>query len=200
MRLIEQQVLDVLRVQFRSSGGSGNTAGSDQCHGRETALEFFDLGIVVAVGHQLPLLDHERVAVTLQAVDFHQLKAQLAALRLLLDALFQQRGGLVQATTVDVRLRAAQHVVGMLGGGRYQGCSNRRRDYNRGNHRGWSWRWSGCRGQFRGRRLDVQVLEDAFGQVKLAGELLFFGQGAGHAQVFFGFLLGFAATGQQQQQ
>ncbi|MCY1464336.1 hypothetical protein D9M71_823480 [compost metagenome] len=95
----------------------------------------------------------------------------------------------------------------MLAGGRHQRGGNRRGDHDRGNHRSgcwcWDWRrfWSRCSGKFWARRRNLfQVIEDAFRQVKLGGKRLLFGQGAGHAQMFFGFLLGLAATGQQQQQ
>ncbi|MNV34584.1 hypothetical protein D3C71_1260100 [compost metagenome] len=198
MRLIQQQILDVLRVQLGRDGSSGDTASSDQSHGRETAFQFFDLGEVFAIGHQLTLLNHERIAVALQTVDFHQLETQITALRLLLDALFQQRGSLVQATGSDVRLGLTQHIVRALGGWSDQRRCDRWRYHNRGNH----WRWRRCRS---GRKLhawrwNFQAFEAAFRQVEFGGELLLFGQGTGHAQVFLGFLLGFAATCQQQQQ
>ncbi|MNZ76886.1 hypothetical protein D3C78_954080 [compost metagenome] len=134
------------------------------------------------------------------AVDFHQFQAQIAALGLLLDAVLQQRGGLVQATGIDVRLSLTQHVVGTLGSRRHQWCGDRRGHHHRSNHR--RWRGSRRRGsrQLHARRRNFQAFEAAFRQVEIGRERLIFGQGTGHAQMFLGCLLGFASTRQQQQQ
>ncbi len=201
MRLVLQQFLDVLRVQFGSDGGSCQPTGSNHGHGREAALQCFDLGEVIAIGHQLTLLRNERIAIALLTVDFHQLQAQIAAFRLKADALFQQRGGLIETTGIDVRLRFVEHVIRSLAGRGHQWCGNRRSHHHRSDDRcrGWrrcrSWRIeldAGCRG--------FQTREAAFRQILLSGELLLFSQSAGHAQVLFGFLLGFATARQQQQQ
>ena len=144
----------------------------------------------------MALLGNERIAIALLAVDLHQLQAQITALRLLLDALFQQGCSLIQTAGADVRLGFVQHVVRAVGGWRHQWRGDGWRDHNRGR----SGRRSRCGGQFYARRGNLQAFETAFRQVKIGRKRLLLCQGAGHAQVFLGFLLGFATTGQQQQQ
>ncbi len=200
-RLVLQQFLDVLRVQLGSDGGSRQPTGSDHGHGREAAFQRFDLGEVVAIGHQLTLLRDERIPIALLAIDFHQLQAQIAALRLKADALFQQRGGLIQATGIDVRLCLVEHVIRAFTGRGHQRCGNRRGHHHRSND--WRWSWRRCRSwriEFDAGRWGFEAREAAFRQILLSGELLLFSQSAGHAQMLFGFLLGFATTRQQQQQ
>src|SRR5471030_2511534 len=201
-RLVQQQVLDVLSVQLGSDGGGSNATGNHEGHGREAAFQLFDLGEVIAIGHQLALLGHERITITLLTIDFHQLQTQITALRFLLDTVFKQSRCLIQTTGGDVRLGVSQYVVVALGGRRNQGGGNRRRDHDGSNH--WSRSWHRCRSwhisELHGRRRHFKTFEAAFRQVLLGGKLLFLRQGTRHAQMLFGFLLGFAATGQQQQQ
>ncbi|MNF79843.1 hypothetical protein D3C84_620720 [compost metagenome] len=205
LRVVQQQLPDVLRVQLGSHGGSGDTADG---HGREAVLQLFDPGKVLAVGHQLAFLGDKGGTVALLAVDFHQLQAQVTALRFELDAVFKQRGSLVQATGGIMRMRLAQYIVIVaIDGGRYQRRGNRRRDHDRNNQRSgcrlWHWRWHRCRGRrWRGielhaRRWHFQAFEAVFQLILFGRILLLFGQFPGHAHVFLGFLLSFAATRQQ---
>ncbi|MNL52774.1 hypothetical protein D3C87_1759750 [compost metagenome] len=73
LRFVQQQVLDVLRIQLGGDRRSSQTTRYCDCHRREAAFQFFDPGEVIAVGHQLTLLSDERIAVALLTVDFHQL-------------------------------------------------------------------------------------------------------------------------------
>ncbi|MNY20401.1 hypothetical protein D3C86_1538770 [compost metagenome] len=143
----------------------------------------------------------KRIAIALLSIDFHQLEAQLAALRLLLDAFFQQVDRLVQTPGIDVRLRVHQHIVRAFGGRRHQGRSNWRGHHDRRHHHrlsrwSWSWSWS----QLDGGRRNFKAFEAAFRQIEVLGEIRLFSQRLRHPPVLFGFLLSLATTRQQQQQ
>ncbi|MNS62457.1 hypothetical protein D3C72_955190 [compost metagenome] len=100
-----------------------------------------------------------------------------------------------------MRLRLVEHVIGSLGGGSYQRRGNRLSHHDRGNYRSHDWSRSRRRGvELDARRRSFQTFEAAFRQILLGGEILLFRQRAGHAHVFLGLLLCFAATRQQQQQ
>ncbi len=170
-----------MRVQGRSSHRSTD-ARRQHSHGRKAAFELLDLGMVLTIGHQLTLLGNEAVLVALQAINFHQLQTQIAALGLALDRLLQHISRLVQVTTVDMRLSLCQRITGIL-----RSDSNRQRREYRGNRRRHHDRLNRRRGCGRSCQLDVrwrdfQAFEAVRWQVviNVRGKYRLFSQGPRH--------------------
>ena len=85
LAIVAHHVLDKLRLQLGGHCRGGNACRSGHSHARIATFELLDLGMIFAIGYQLALLGDKGVTITHLAVDPHQLKAQITALRLLID-------------------------------------------------------------------------------------------------------------------
>ncbi|MNP24014.1 hypothetical protein D3C76_1167470 [compost metagenome] len=116
-RWLIEQVLDELVILLRCKRRRTDSR-SHHGHGREATFQRFDIGVVLAIGHQLTLLPDEGVPIPLLGIDLHQLQAQVTALGLLCDSHFQKVGGLIETTTINTALGLSQDIIGLLLGNR----------------------------------------------------------------------------------
>ncbi|MNZ44397.1 hypothetical protein D3C78_620280 [compost metagenome] len=223
LRLILQQCLDVLGVQLGSQGCRTKATGCSQCHhGRETALEGFDISMVLTGSDQLAFMTDKGVTVALTCIDFHQLQAQVTTSRRRSHCRLQQISSMIQATTGNARFHFIEQRITTwrwccVGGRGNQRRSHwlrlgrrllKRLDLSLPGFHGRRFSSTGRRSrgghhrrcQRHAWRWHFQAFEAAWRQVQVWTALTLFSQCPGHAQVFFRFLIGFALTRQQQQQ
>ena len=136
--------------------------------------------MVFAGGHQLAFLASKAIAITLLCIDFHQLQAQVAALRLFLDGLFQKFGSLIEATVDDMSLCLIKNVS--------RPFTHRLNDRHR--------RWR----QHHAWRRNIDTVETVCRQIHVSGKLGFFGQRPCHTFMFVRRLPSIATSSQEQQQ
>ncbi|CRN86102.1 hypothetical protein PAERUG_P5_London_26_VIM_2_01_09_01161 [Pseudomonas aeruginosa] len=130
--VVERQVVEAEAIQLvlrqLGAGQAGNRGDRDHC--RVARLELLDLRLCAADFAQLVFLASETFAIAHLGIDFHQLEAQVGALRLVVDGVLQQFSGLVETPVGDIDVGLAQR-IGSLRSGlldlRRSGCDLRLR-------------------------------------------------------------------------
>ncbi|MNH12914.1 hypothetical protein D3C79_724680 [compost metagenome] len=110
LRLILQQILHILLIQFGSQRRSPQPRCGDAEHGRVMLLELTDLRDIFFAARQLALLLHECAVVTLARINLHQLQPQAIMLRLRSDGRLQQVGRMVQTAAGQALLDLSQQL------------------------------------------------------------------------------------------
>ena len=108
----EHQLIRKMMAEFTENEVKPIAAETDKTsqYPRENIEKLFNLGVILAIGNQLPLLGNKVFARALLAVNLHQLQTKIAALRLLLDCRLEQCFGLAQLALADQSLSLVQHI------------------------------------------------------------------------------------------